>query len=123
LIEGWRSTDTPIMCSYKVVHAAFEVWGLQTKVEDFIQRSIRDILLLGHRQAFAWIDEWYGMTMDDVRQYEKQKQTETNLKLNPQAPDSTSTFEKDHEVLIVNENEDQNENNHQEDKNLDVSTS
>jgi len=81
LIEGWRETDTPIMCSYKVVNASFEVWGLQTKVEDFIQRSIRDILLLGHRQAFAWIDEWHGMTIEDVRSYEKQKQAETNEKV------------------------------------------
>jgi len=69
------------MCSYKVVNASFEVWGLQTKVEDFIQRSIRDILLLGHRQAFAWIDEWHGMTIEDVRCYEKQKQAETNEKV------------------------------------------
>lgn len=69
------------MCSYKVVHASFEVWGLQTRVEDFIQRSIRDILLLGHRQAFAWIDEWHGMTLDDVRAYERQKQAETNEKV------------------------------------------
>ncbi|XP_037953059.1 cytoplasmic phosphatidylinositol transfer protein 1 [Teleopsis dalmanni] len=81
LIEGWRENDTPIMCSYKVVQASFEVWGFQTRVEDFIQRSIRDILLLGHRQAFTWLDEWLGMTLEDVREYEKQKQAETNEKL------------------------------------------
>ncbi|XP_030556174.1 cytoplasmic phosphatidylinositol transfer protein 1 [Drosophila novamexicana] len=81
LIEGWRDSDTPIMCSYKVVLASFEVWGLQTKVEDFIQRGIRDILLLGHRQAFAWVDEWHGMTLEDVRAYERQKQAETNEKV------------------------------------------
>ncbi|XP_050322746.1 cytoplasmic phosphatidylinositol transfer protein 1 [Bactrocera neohumeralis] len=81
LIEGWRSMDDPIMCSYKLVNASFEVWGLQTKVEDFIQRSIRDVLLLGHRQAFTWIDEWYGMTLADVRAFERQKQAETNEKL------------------------------------------
>lgn len=81
LMEGWRETDTPIMCSYKVVHASFEVWGLQTRVEDFIQRAIRDILLLGHRQAFVWVDEWHGMTMEDVRAYERQKQAETNEKV------------------------------------------
>ncbi|KAI8039837.1 hypothetical protein M5D96_007261 [Drosophila gunungcola] len=81
LIEGWRETDKPIMCSYKVVHASFEVWGLQTKVEDFIQRGIREILLLGHRQAFAWVDEWHGMTLEDVRAYERQKQAETNDKI------------------------------------------
>ncbi|EDW01282.1 cytoplasmic phosphatidylinositol transfer protein 1 [Drosophila grimshawi] len=81
LVEGWRETDTPIMCSYKVVHASFEVWGFQTKVEDFIQRGIREILLLGHRQAFAWVDEWHGWTLEDVRSYERQKQAETNEKV------------------------------------------
>lgn len=80
LIEGWRN-DQPIMCSYKVVNASFEVWGFQTRVEDFIQRCIRDVLLLGHRQAFAWIDEWIDMSMDDVREYERCLQEETNRKL------------------------------------------
>ncbi|KDR21990.1 cytoplasmic phosphatidylinositol transfer protein 1 isoform X2 [Zootermopsis nevadensis] len=81
LVEGWREAVTPIMCSYKMVQVSFEVWGLQTKAEDLIQRSIREILLLGHRQAFAWIDEWYGMTLEDVRIYEKQMQHETNTKV------------------------------------------
>lgn len=36
LVEGWRNNFQPIMCSYKLVHAYFEVFGLQTKVEDFI---------------------------------------------------------------------------------------
>lgn len=82
LVEGWRECDKPIMCSYKLVDASFEVWGFQTKVEDFIQRSIRDVLLLGHRQAFAWIDEWYGMTLEDVREYERKIQEQTNKKVN-----------------------------------------
>nr|XP_018907715.1 PREDICTED: cytoplasmic phosphatidylinositol transfer protein 1 [Bemisia tabaci] len=81
LAEGWRDTITPIMCSYKVVEASFEVWGLQTKVEDIIQKSIRNILLLGHRQAFAWIDEWYGMSLTDVRLYESEMQRQTNSKI------------------------------------------
>lgn len=80
LIEGWRD-DKPIMCSYKVVHASFEVWGFQTRVEDFIHRCIRDVLLLGHRQAFTWIDEWIDMTMADVRNYERELQEKTNQKL------------------------------------------
>lgn len=80
MVEGWRD-DEPIMCSYKLVHASFEVWGLQTRVEDFIQKCIRDVLLLGHRQAFAWIDEWYDMSIENVREYEKQTQNETNRKV------------------------------------------
>ena len=38
LIEGWRFSSQPIMCSYKYVQVSFEVWGLQTKVEDLIHR-------------------------------------------------------------------------------------
>uniref|UniRef100_H9G8I5 Phosphatidylinositol transfer protein N-terminal domain-containing protein n=1 Tax=Anolis carolinensis TaxID=28377 RepID=H9G8I5_ANOCA len=60
LREGWREHTTPIMCSYKLVTVKFEVWGLQTRVEQFVHKVIRDILLIGHRQAFAWVDEWCG---------------------------------------------------------------
>ncbi|XP_063973898.1 cytoplasmic phosphatidylinositol transfer protein 1 [Diachasmimorpha longicaudata] len=81
LVEGWRDTTNPIMCSYKLVDASFEVWGLQTRVEDFIHKCIRDILLLGHRQAFAWIDEWVEMSIEDVREYEKKMHAATNEKM------------------------------------------
>ncbi|KAL6442417.1 hypothetical protein ACFW04_002569 [Cataglyphis niger] len=97
LVEGWRDTTQPIMCSYKLVHASFEVWGMQTRVEDFIHRCIRDILLLGHRQAFTWIDEWYDMSLEDVRQYEEKMQAETNKKvrlrnqLNERQPDTSTS--------------------------------
>lgn len=78
LVEGWQDTFTPIMCSYKIVKASFEVWGLQTRVEDFLQSCIREVLLLGHRQAFAWIDDWIEMNYDDVRRYEGKLQVQTN---------------------------------------------
>ena len=46
-----------------------------------MQATIREVLLLGHRQAFAWVDEWISMSMEDVREYEKQAQEETNKKV------------------------------------------
>ncbi|XP_037294376.1 cytoplasmic phosphatidylinositol transfer protein 1-like [Manduca sexta] len=81
LVEGWRETHQPIMCCYKAVSVKFEVWGLQTRVEEYAQGAIREILLLGHRQAFAWMDEWFNMTLDDVREYEREMQVKTNIKL------------------------------------------
>ena len=42
---------------------------------------IREVLLVAHRQAVAWIDEWYGMTIEDVRNYEGAMQQETNQRL------------------------------------------
>uniref|UniRef100_A0A672IV90 Cytoplasmic phosphatidylinositol transfer protein 1 n=1 Tax=Salarias fasciatus TaxID=181472 RepID=A0A672IV90_SALFA len=81
LQEGWRDTQDPIMCSYKLVTVKFEVWGLQTRVEQFVHKVVRDVLLLGHRQAFAWVDEWIDMTMDEVREFERNIQEATNQKI------------------------------------------
>lgn len=38
LPENWKNSTTPIMCSYKVVEASFEVWGIQSKAEEYIQK-------------------------------------------------------------------------------------
>ncbi|XP_015274894.1 PREDICTED: cytoplasmic phosphatidylinositol transfer protein 1-like [Gekko japonicus] len=78
LREGWREQTQPIMCSYKLVTVKFEVWGLQTRVEQFVHKVIRDILLIGHRQAFAWVDEWCDMSLEEVRAFETQMYMATN---------------------------------------------
>ena len=49
---------------------------------------------MGHRQAVAWLDDWYGMTIDDVRDYETKMQKETNERLLQEivdAPDGSVT--------------------------------
>uniref|UniRef100_A0A8C4Q157 Phosphatidylinositol transfer protein N-terminal domain-containing protein n=1 Tax=Eptatretus burgeri TaxID=7764 RepID=A0A8C4Q157_EPTBU len=81
LCEGWQNDSSPIMCSYKLVTVKFDVWGLQGRVEQFVHKAIRDVLLIGHRQAFAWVDEWYGMSMEEVRHFESTTQEATNKKL------------------------------------------
>lgn len=59
-------------CSFCLAHLTLSGFLLQT---------IREILLLGHRQAFAWMDEWHSMTIEDVREYEKDMQAKTNIKV------------------------------------------
>lgn len=85
LKEGWvkesQQKNIPIMCSYKVVRTKFEVWGLQTKVEAWTQRTIRDILLLAHRQAFCWTDEWYEKSYETIVAYERETYNKTNEKV------------------------------------------
>ncbi|TNN02664.1 cytoplasmic phosphatidylinositol transfer protein 1b [Takifugu flavidus] len=81
LEKGWREQQVPIMCSYKRVQCSFEVYGFQTKTEEFIHKNIRDILLVGHRQAVAWLDEWHGLSMEEVREYERTMQDKTNCKV------------------------------------------
>ncbi|KAJ8392839.1 hypothetical protein AAFF_G00070430 [Aldrovandia affinis] len=81
LVADWRNKSEPIMCSYKRVQCSFEVYGLQGRTEEFIHKNIRDILLVGHRQAVAWTDEWHGMNLEEVREYEKELQEQTNSKV------------------------------------------
>jgi len=81
LSEGWAEVATPVMCSYKSVKVKFEVFGMQGRVESWAHKSVRDILLLGHRQAFVWIDEWIGMSMEELRAYEASTNEETNKKV------------------------------------------
>jgi hypothetical protein len=33
---------------------------------------VRDVVLLGHKQAYCWMDEWFGMTMEELRKFEEQ---------------------------------------------------
>jgi len=77
LQKDWKKTVNPVMTSYKYCSVEFRYWGLQSRVESFIHKmALRDVFVLGHRQAFCWIDEWFGLSMEDVRDIEKQSQKE-----------------------------------------------
>ena len=43
---GWDKTTDPVMCCYKLVTLKFQVFGLQTKVEDLILKVDFCIILL-----------------------------------------------------------------------------
>nr|XP_015805852.1 cytoplasmic phosphatidylinositol transfer protein 1b isoform X3 [Nothobranchius furzeri] len=81
LERGWRDGHEPIMCSYKRVWCSFEVFGFQSRTEGFVHKNIRDVLLVAHRQAVAWLDEWHGLSLEEVRKYEKAMQETTNSKV------------------------------------------
>jgi len=70
LEEGWIENADPVMCAYKLVTVEFRWWGLQTKIENFMMGMETNIFLKFHKQIFCWIDEWYGMSMEEVRKYE-----------------------------------------------------
>ncbi|KAJ2135275.1 hypothetical protein IW136_004333, partial [Coemansia sp. RSA 678] len=70
LAADWADTCEPIMTCYKMVSVEFKWWGLQTAVEALIMSYTRKAMHLMHRQLFCDTDEWYGMTMDELRKLE-----------------------------------------------------
>jgi len=70
LLGKWQDSVDPVMTCYKLVTVEFKWFGLQNRVENFIQRAERRLFTNFHRQVFCWIDKWYGMTMEDIRALE-----------------------------------------------------
>ncbi|XP_028165148.1 phosphatidylinositol transfer protein beta isoform-like [Ostrinia furnacalis] len=64
------------MTCYKLVTAEFKWFGLQSKVENVIQKSERRLFTIFHRQVFCSMDDWYGMTMADIRAIEDRTKEE-----------------------------------------------
>lgn len=82
LIGNWQKTADPIMCAYKLVTVEFKWFGLQNRVESFIQKTERRIFLNFHRQVFCWLDRWHGMTMKDIREIEEKTKKELDEQRN-----------------------------------------
>jgi len=119
LTDGWQENNKPVMWVYKVATVEFRYWGFQTKIEQWLQKSmVRDVLVLGHKQAFTWMDEWFGLTLEEIRLIED----ETKIIL-----DKLRKGEKVDNISIdvsrfankdkKEEKEDQNENKEKEDHN------
>lgn len=65
----------PVMCAYKLCKVEFRYWGMQSKIERFIHDvGLRKVMVRAHRQAWCWQDEWYGLTMEDIRELELETQ-------------------------------------------------
>ncbi|KAA6354251.1 MAG: putative phosphatidylinositol transfer protein, partial [Streblomastix strix] len=71
---GWVETadedGLPVTTAHKVAKMEFKVWGLQTVVENFGVNVCRGIFQNAILQQFCWIDEYFGMTLEDIRKYE-----------------------------------------------------
>ncbi|XP_069686277.1 protein retinal degeneration B isoform X6 [Periplaneta americana] len=88
-----------IMCAYKLCRVEFRYWGMQTKLEKFIHDvALRKTMLRAHRQAWAWQDEWHGLSMEDIRQIERQTQEALKRKMgvgDAESPDSSDELDGD----------------------------
>ncbi|XP_035704976.1 phosphatidylinositol transfer protein beta isoform isoform X1 [Folsomia candida] len=76
LTPGWINTVKPVMTCYKLVTCHFNWFGLQTRVEKLIQKYEMRLFTKFHRQVYCWLDNWYELTLEDIRNIELQVQEE-----------------------------------------------
>ncbi|EPB65320.1 phosphatidylinositol transfer protein [Ancylostoma ceylanicum] len=71
LKPGWTYSATPVMCCYKLVTVHFKWTGLSSFVEKTIQKQYPKIFTKFHREAFCWIDYWFDLTDEELREFEE----------------------------------------------------
>ncbi|KAH7667644.1 Phosphatidylinositol transfer protein, partial [Dioscorea alata] len=71
LLKGWQDTCKPVMTAYKLVSVDAPIWGFGNRLEETIQAAQRALLLESHRLCFMQIDKWFGMTMHQISDTEK----------------------------------------------------
>jgi hypothetical protein len=73
------------MCAYKLCRIECAFWGCQSRAERLISDSVlRHMILMSHRQAWCWQDEYYDLNMDDIRKLEVETQRYLGMKMKHQ---------------------------------------
>ncbi|KAG6432831.1 hypothetical protein SASPL_104419 [Salvia splendens] len=81
LLDGWQEQCDPVMTAYKLVTIDVPYWGFGSKLEQALLAGEKALFLESHRNCFGWIDEWFGMNVDMMRDLEKQSDSSLNEKL------------------------------------------
>ncbi|KAI3985543.1 hypothetical protein MKX01_026036 [Papaver californicum] len=81
LLEGWQDSCEPVMTAYKLVTVDVPYWCFGYRLEQALLSGERALFLESHRNCFAWIDEWFGMKMEQIRELEKRSDSSLNEKL------------------------------------------
>jgi hypothetical protein len=67
LLEGWQDSCNPVMTAYKLVTVDAPYWAFGSRLEQALISGERALFLGSHQNCFAWIDEWFGMTLETAR--------------------------------------------------------
>ena len=59
-----------MMCAYRLVSIKFNIFGIQNKFERMLDSMEQNFYLQFHKQIFTLIDEWYGLSIEDIREKE-----------------------------------------------------
>ncbi|KAI8997850.1 hypothetical protein BDB01DRAFT_772661 [Pilobolus umbonatus] len=79
---NWQKKVEPVMTCYKLVYIEFKWFGIQSKTESFIAKTIHSLFINFHRQLFCWTDRWYGLTIEDIRAIEEETKKDLDIKRN-----------------------------------------
>ncbi|XP_059431072.1 uncharacterized protein LOC132164556 [Corylus avellana] len=81
LLKRWQERSDPVMTAYKLVTIDAPYWGFGRRLELALLAGERALFLESHRHCFGWIDEWYGMTVQQMFELVQQSDSTLNERL------------------------------------------
>ncbi|CAM6102930.1 unnamed protein product [Calypogeia fissa] len=108
LVGGWQEICDPVMTAYKLVTVDAPYWGFGYRLEQLVLGGERALFVESHKRCFAWIDEWFGLSFEDVRKLELQMDEALNMTMSrhgivQQKVDSLKTEDKGNGATISTE--------------------
>jgi len=76
LSDGWQKRANPKMCCYKLVTIRCKIWGIQNKLEDALITTERDIFVKFHKEMFCWLNDWFGLSEEEITKLVEQYNNE-----------------------------------------------
>ncbi|GLU19042.1 hypothetical protein SLE2022_353110 [Rubroshorea leprosula] len=81
LLNGWQDRCDPVMTAYKLVTVDAPYWGFGSRLEQALLAGERALFLESHRNCFGWIDEWFGMSVEQLHELENGSDCSANEKI------------------------------------------
>ncbi|XWS73744.1 hypothetical protein CRYUN_Cryun02cG0155000 [Craigia yunnanensis] len=81
LLDGWQDNCNPVMTAYKLVTVDAPYWGFGYRLEQALLAGEKALFMESHRNCFGWVDEWFGMTMQQICELEQQGDCLLNEKI------------------------------------------
>ena len=69
--KDWGQTVEPVMTVYKLMRFEFHWYIFNNYIREFVCKKEHQLLVAQHQKIFCWIDEWHGMTIEDIRAIEE----------------------------------------------------
>lgn len=92
LSKNFATSCVPVMTCYKVVTVQFKIFPVQSRVESWALSYSRNTFIKYHRKLFCWMDEWFGLTIDDIRKIENDTVKITKTKIQASLQQSSRTW-------------------------------
>lgn len=78
--QKWKESCEPFMCCYKLLYVQCSLFAFGGLIESFIAKQYPRLFIIIQRQIYCSLDQWYGLTVENIREMENDAAEDLNRK-------------------------------------------